>query len=207
MWLNIILIGVLFVALAMLFREGLWSNSIAVINAVTAGVLATNYYETAVRYLTETVPYMDYNWDIIVLGSLFAVAYNVLKQVGLAISKHHVRFHPLVDQIGSVVMAGWLGWVAVCFVCFALHTSPMSRNFLGNSFQPEKRMFFGLAPDRQWLGFVHQLSNGGGWGTNDADAEGHITSAFDPEGEFMPKYASRRTYLEKQVSAFAGGEP
>jgi hypothetical protein len=201
---NLLLLIVLLATVAMLFREGMWSNAVGLINTVTAGVLATNYFEPATRYLSETVPYMDYNWDVLVLGILFAAAYFVLRTVTIAASRHRVRFHPLADQIGSIVLAGWIGWGAVCFVTFALHTSPLARNFLSEGFQPEKRMFFGLAPDRQWLGFVHKLSNGGSWGANQTDEEGNVTSAFDPRGEFMPKYASRRSYLEKHESAFAG---
>jgi hypothetical protein len=201
---NVVLIAVILGAVAMLFREGLWSNAIGVINAVTAGVVATNFFEPVTRLLTESVPSMDYNWDILVLGVLFALTYALLRQVALTLSMHRVRFHPLVDQIGSVVMAAWLGWIGVCFATFALHTSPLSRNFLGEGFQPEKQMFFGLAPDRQWLGFVNKVSNGGGWGANAAEADGTITSVFDPRGDFLPKYASRRKYLESHVSAFAG---
>jgi hypothetical protein len=142
----------------------------------------------------------------VVLGALFGLTYALLRQVALTVSPHRVRFHPLLDQIGSAVVAAWVGWVGICFATFALHTAPLSRNFLKDGFVPEKQMLFGLAPDRLWLGFVHKVSGGGGWGANETDAQGNVTSAFDPTGEFMPKYASRRTYLETHPSAFAGDE-
>lgn len=206
MYLNIVLLAVLAATLALLYREGLWSNAITLINVVTAALVAVNYFEPAARFLSDLVPYMDYNWDVMLLGVIFAVSFVVLSQVALLISKHQVRFHPLVDRIGSPLVALWIGWMLVCFVTFALHTSPLARNFLSNGFQPEQQMFFGLAPDRQWLGFVNKLSDGGSWGTNETDADDRVTSAFDPQGVFMIKYASRRQWLEKHVSPFAGGD-
>jgi len=205
MYLNIILLVILAVSLAFLYREGLWSNAITLVNVITSALLATNFFEPAARFLSDLVPFMDYNWDVVLLGVIFAVAYVALNQVALLISKHQIRFHPLVDQIGSPLVALWIGWVMVCFVMFSLHTSPLARNFLSSAFQPEQRMFFGLAPDRQWLGFVSQVSDGGSWGTNETNDEGRVTSEFDPSGVFMIKYASRRQWLEKHVSPFAGG--
>jgi hypothetical protein len=108
----------------------------------------------------------------------------------------------LLDQIGSGLLALASGLVVVSFVTFALHTAPLARQFLGG-FKPEEKMFFGLAPDRQWLGFISRQSGGGSWGSNTANDEGVITSQFDPTGEFMLRYASRRTYLEKHPEAFA----
>lgn len=205
MLLNVVLFVILAAAVALLFREGLWSNAVGLVNVVTAGLAATNYFEPVSRYLGDVVPYMDYNWDVLVLGVIFGLTYLVLSLVAAQLSKYQVRFHPLLDRIGSPLLALWIGWVTVCFVTFALHTSPLARNFLKESFQPEQRMFFGLAPDRQWLAFVTQLSDGGGWGTNETDETGRVTSAFDPQGVFMLKYASRRQWLEKHVSPFADG--
>ena len=43
-----------------------------------------------------------------------------------------------------------------------LHTAPLARHFLGGAFQrePDSKMFFGLAPDRVWLAWVHRESKG-----------------------------------------------
>jgi hypothetical protein len=204
MILNGLFAVIILATVALLFKQGLWSNTLCLFNAITAGLIATNFFEPVSRFLSDLVSYMDYNWDVIVLGALFGATYMVLKLAMSRVSRVQVRFHPLVDQIGGGIVALWLGWVGVCFVCFALHTSPLAKHFLSDNFQPEDSMFFGLAPDRLWLGFVHKVSNGGGWGRNDADEQGNIRSAFDPTGEFMLKYGSRRRYLEKHQSPFAG---
>jgi hypothetical protein len=200
---NILLVGIIFAVAATLFRDGLWSNAITLINLVTAGIIAVNYFEPLTRYLMNTMPFMDYNLDVIVLGALFSGVYSALRYVGLQISKHRVRFHPLLDQIGSGLLALASGWTVVCFVTFALHTSPLAREFFFGGFKAENHMFFGLAPDRQWLGFVSKQSNGGSWGANVVGDQGEIKSEFDPTGEFLIKYASRRTYLEKHLDSFA----
>jgi hypothetical protein len=203
MYLNGLFLVIIFVSIALLFREGLWSNTLGLFNTITAALIATNYFEPVSRMLSGIVPYMDYNWDVLVLGVLFALSFAVLRQLTIFASKYRVRFHPLADSIGGTVMAVWTAWVAICFICFALHTAPLSRVFFFGSFDPEKPAFFGTAPDRLWLGFVHKISNGGGWGRNQTDDQGRVLSRFDPQGDFMLKYASRRAYLEKQESTFA----
>ncbi len=205
MYLNLIFALILFTIVACLFRDGLWSNTLGLFNAVTAALIATNYFEPLTRMLSDLVPFMDYNWDVVTLGVLFALSYAALRKLTLLVSPYRVRFHPLLDQIGGGIMAAWIGWVGVCFICFALHTSPLSRTFLFDNFQPEQSMFFGTAPDRQWLAFAHKVSNGGGWGRNVTNEQGEVVSAFDPRAEYMLKYASRRKWLESQESAFASG--
>ena len=46
-------------------------------------------------------------------------------------------------------------------------------------------------PDRDWLGFTQKMSTGAFAGSTE----------FDPNAEFMPKYATRRTELEKHIAA------
>lgn len=201
-----LLLFVLIVVFALSFNQGIWSNTIALINAVTSGLIATNYFEPVTRFLSDSMPLMDYNWDVLVLGILFALSFVTLRFLTARASLYQVRFHPVAEQVVGGALAVWTGWVAVCFICFALHTAPLSRTFLGESFDPEAAMFFGTSPDRQWIGFIDGLSGGGGWGRNDADDAGNVRSRFDPKGEFLLKYASRRKFLEKQESTFYGVE-
>ncbi len=61
-------------------------------------------------------------------------------------------------------------------------------------------MFSGLAPDRKWLAFVQKASRGTfarGATEQELRDEKYV---FDPQGEFMPKYATRRAKLESQLS-------
>ena len=58
-------------------------------------------------------------------------------------------------------------------------------------------MFFGLAPDQQWLAFTERMSRG-----PFARMEPRV---FDPEHEFIPKYASRRANLNNHLVTSAKG--
>lgn len=202
--LNFLFILVLLITIALLFREGLWTNVLTLFLAVTSGIVATNYFEPLTRLLGENVQFMDYNWDVVAFGLIFAAAFFLLRTLTLAVAPLRVKFEPRVDRYGGALVAAWTGWVAVCIISFAMHVAPMSRVYVGGSFDPEQPIFFGFAPDRLWLGFAQKISNGGGWGTNETDAEGNVTSMFDRDGDFAIKYASRRKYLEKQVSPFFG---
>jgi hypothetical protein len=196
------LVIILVAVFGSLLRDGLWSNLVTLFSAVTAALVATNYFEPVAMLLTGIVPSLLHYWGIIALGLVFAAVFILLRTIGLNLSRFRVRFHPPVNNFGGVAVAGVVGWVAVMFICFGMHLAPMSRTFMGNSFDPEKKMFFGLAPDRMWLGFVQKLSNNGAWGRNVTNESGEVTSMFDPKSEYMLKHASRRAWLEERLDNF-----
>ncbi len=185
---------ILFACVAMCYTEGMWSNAIRLVNIVMAGLLAMNFFEPVVRWLVGLGDWWKsctYVWDFLVLWGLFAVFMVIFRELTSYISPVKVRFLGLADRIGSGVFALWIGWVMVCFTMTTLHAAPLSRTFLFDGFQPEERMLFGLAPDRQWLGFTQRMSMGA-FSTSDQ-------RVFDPTADFMPKYATRRHQLEDQI--------
>lgn len=197
------LLLILFIAVfGSLLRDGLWSNTITLLTAVTAAVIATNYFEPVADLLTGFVPSMLHFWDLFALGLVFTLSYVLLRTIGTKLSRFRVRFHPPVDNFAGVFVAACTAWTAVMFVCFAMHLAPLSRNFLSGSFDPEQKMFFGLEPDRKWLGFMQKLSNDGAWGRNVPGEAGTAATTFDPKSEFMLKYASRRDWLDKSLDTF-----
>jgi len=185
------------VVIATLGNEGMWSNAIVLFNVVTAALVATNFWEPVVARLMSQVPGGAFVWDFTILWALFAACYLVLRTVTDAASRVRVRFPRPVDTGGGYFFAAWVGWVMICFATMTLHTAPLSKNFLFGGFTPEKRMFFGLAPDRQWLGFMQKQSRGSL--ARGAPADQPEAYLFDPKGEFMPKYAARRLIMEKGV--------
>ena len=187
--LTALLIVIFLTCMGFLARDGLWTNTLRLINVVTAALLATNYFEWVADLMNAVIPTYQYYCDILALWGLFAGFYVVFRLLSDLLSRYRVRFPTIVDNIGGPVMAVWIGWVMICFTTMSLHVSPLARNTLNGGFQPEQRMFFGTAPDRLWLGFMQRMSLGpysplvGG-------------QTFDPQGEFMLKYAQRRTNLE-----------
>ena len=192
--LPILMCMILFAVVATCFTEGIWSNAVRLINVVTAALLAVNFFEPLARVLDGWQPSYTYLWDFLSLWGLFSVSLLVFRETTDRISKVNVRFLKLADRIGGVVLSVWIGWVMVCFTLMTLHTAPLGRNFLFGGFltQTDSKMMFGLAsPDVEWLAFTQKMSTGAFAGSEE----------FDPNAEFMSKYATRRTNLESHVTA------
>lgn len=189
--LTLLMIFVFFGCLGFLYLEGMWGNMLNLVNVVTAALLATTYFEPVARLADSALPAFTYFWDFLAIWLLFAIFTVILRQITRMVSRVKVRFLKIVDRIGSGFFAAWIGWVMVCFTMFSFHTAPLGKNFLFGGFQPEQKMFLGLAPDVKWLGFVQKMSMGAYSSEN----------VFDANGEFPIKYATRRANLEQQVSS------
>ncbi len=201
MIINLLMIAILFACAAMLYNDGMWSNSIRLINTIMAGLLAMNFFEPVADWLEGQAPAYTYFWDFIALWGLFIIFSLIFRLITDRLSQVKVKFLKIADQIGSGVLALWVGWVMVCFTLMSLNTAPLARNCLGGSFssKTEDRMFLGFAPDRQWLGFTQKMSQDA-YARSASDAEWKAEKTiFDPRGEFLPKYATRRANLESNV--------
>jgi hypothetical protein len=200
-YLNLLLAAILFVSIALMVNSGLWNNAITLFNTLTAALLATNFWEPLADWLDKQAPSYTYFWDFLAFWLVFGLSMVVFRAATDSLSRVTVRFKKPVDMAGGIFFACWTGWVMVCFATTTLHTAPLARNFLSGQFQrdPEIRMFFGLAPDRQWLGLAQSLSTGS-LGRSNPDAH-----KFDPRGEFILKYGERRakfeTILDNRVGA------
>jgi hypothetical protein len=196
--LTVLMFVILFACVATLYADGMWSNAIGLINVVTAALLATNFFEPVAQRLEQWDASFTYVWDFLALWGLFAVFLIILRTATDRISHVQVKFLKVADRIGSGIFAVWIGWVMICFTMMTLHTAPLARNFLFDGFKAENKMVLGFAPDRQWLAFVQKESQGAFCrSAAPAEAEKFV---FDPNGEFMPKYATRRANLEKNVA-------
>ncbi len=199
--LTLLLLVIFLACVGVCYPEGMWTNAIRLINVVTAALLATNFWEPAAAWLDGWNNSYTYFWDFIALWALFALFMVILRALTDHISKVKVRFLSIADRIGSGLFAAWVGWVMVCFTLMTLHTAPLSRNFMFGGFQPEQRMFLGFAPDRKWLGFAQKMSKGPFCRSATPDEWKQEKYVFDPQSQFMPKYATRRANLEAHVAA------
>jgi hypothetical protein len=195
MYINIILAVIILACAASLFNDGLWSNAVRLIYVIMSALLAMNYYEPLARTLEKWQPSYTFVWDFLSLWGLFTIFAIIFKLLTDKLSQVKVKFLKIVDQVGSVVLSLWIGWVMVCFTLTTFHTAPLSPNFTPLDFKPEERAFVGLAPDRQWLGFTQKQSLGcyGHSPSNNPDKY-----AFDPDGKFLLNYKFRRTKLESK---------
>ncbi|MGO8748432.1 MAG: CvpA family protein [Thermoguttaceae bacterium] len=185
----LLLFLVLAACIGFLYPEGMWSNAVRLINVVTAGLVATNYWEPLARmaesYIGESFTFF---WDFLCIWALFGLTLVLMQLITNRVSQVKVRFLTIADRIGSGVFVFAVGWVMVCFITFSLHTAPLCRNFLFEGFKPGEANFLGLSPDSMWLSFAEHTS-GGVFATNPE-------TAF-PAQSFIDNYTRRREKIEE----------
>jgi uncharacterized membrane protein required for colicin V production len=153
---------VLFAAFAMMVREGLWSNAIALVNILTCGLVAFGLYSPLTIWIDE---YLDgeytYVLDFVVIWGLFAISMIILRAATGAASKTRMRFKNPIDPIGGPLVGFIAAWVMASFVMATLHTSPMAKDAFGGklvaSADVESASAF-TSPDASWLRFVEKMS-------------------------------------------------
>ena len=203
MMLTIFVLAIIIICIAMMLAEGLWSNTLSLINTIFGAIIATNYYENLADFFEGYFPTLTYWWDFLALWALFALSVGLIRELTDRLSRTRVRFKKPIEQSGRVAAAALTGWVVVCFFLFSLHTAPLSRNSFGGAFQetPTASNFF-LSPDRLWLGFMQSRSEGA--------LATSPPNVFDPKSEFILKYGERRERYSKllfhRVRA-GGGRP
>ena len=194
MILAIVLILLFVGVFASVMTQGLWSNTLTLVNLLLAGLIATNYYEPVADYFDRQEPSFTYIWDFVAIWLLFGFAMVALRFATDYLSQVKVRFFMPVEKVGGVIMAIWVSWIALCFTTAAFHTAPLARHFLGGFQQePDSKMFFGLQPDRVWLGWMHRESAG---------TLSRFSGArpFDENGDFIVRYSNRRGAFEQQIT-------
>jgi len=192
MIISILLALVLFGCVGFLYREGVWGNSVRLINLVTAGLLAMNFFEPAASWLTGMMPSFTIFWDFLAIWFIFALSLSLMHEITDRICPVKVRFLKVVDQVGGPILAIVIGWVMVGFTLTALHVAPLGKTFLFGSFESRGDMFLGMmAPDRQWLAFTRYVS-AGTYSRSDA-------VLFDPQAKFPDKQAERRAKVETYI--------
>jgi hypothetical protein len=191
--LSFLLFLIILASVGSLYRDGMWSNAIRLLCVVLAGLLATSMFEPVADGLEKAAPSYRYLVDFISLWGLFVFWMVILRGATDVLSRVRVRFLGLADRIGSAAFAVLIGWVMMSFTLMSLHTAPLAKNFMGGAFQPKEPMFMGMSPDAQWLGFVRTVSGGSycRW----------QPKAFDPDKEFMTKYAKRREEIQDHIDA------
>lgn len=190
--LPVLMLLIFLACLAFVYQEGMWGAALSLINAVTAALVASAYYETLANFLEEQYAGFTYAWDFLSLWAIFAACMIVFRLLTDRLSRVKVKFLKIVDQIGSGVLAVMVGGVMVAFILFTFHTAPLGKKFMAGGFDNEQQMMLGTAPDRQWESFVRSRSKGG-YDTSPANP-------FDPHGQWRKRYEDRRVEIENHVS-------
>jgi hypothetical protein len=154
--------AVFFASLAMMVREGLWSNAITLVNIIISGLVAFGFYSPLVVYLDEQTGGSNTYWlDFVVIWALFVVTMVVSSELTKRASRTRMRFKNPIDPVGGPLVGLMAAWGMAAFVMATLHTSPMPRDaFSGKLVAPaEVSTAFPLtAPDAGWLRFVDRVT-------------------------------------------------
>lgn len=189
-----IAITVFFATLAMMVREGLWSNVITLLCIVLSGLAAFGLYQPLTVWADEHSGWFDetkegsftYLLDIVVLWGVYVVAMVLLRELAALLSKTRMRFKNPIDPVGGPILALLAAWVMTAFTMATLHTAPLAKDTLGGRLLHDdvaNDSSLG-APDLWWLRFVEKVSSSEFLGADDANK-------FSANG-FVTTYASHR---------------
>jgi hypothetical protein len=205
MWVLAVL--VIAACVGFLYRDGIWSNVVRLVNMVFAGLLAMNFYEPLANFAAtyqEDLHTFTAFWDFLAFWVCFIGFMAVFTALTDSISRVRVRFLQIAERYGAPLVALCIGWVATCIVFTSMHLAPLGEYPLLGTFQPQTKMFFGMfAPDREWLGFTkYQSLNGFSRSAKVSDDFFLKHVAFSDFGDdnFIDKNWKRRIEIEKYVA-------
>ena len=176
--------------------EGAWGAAHAFLCVLFASLLAMNFFEPLAGFLEGMLPSYRNYMDTIALVGLFIGLTFALRMGSESLAPLYIGLPATLDQAGKWAFGALTGYLTMAFLLTALHTAPLPREFMG--FKPERNNFFGMAPDRQWLGFVQYVTEKSfGWYMyQDPDTKQKIPHAFDGKYE---KLGNKTAYYPNTI--------
>jgi hypothetical protein len=187
---------VLFAGWAMMVREGLWSNTISLVNIFISGLVAFGFYSPLVVYFDEGLSNGQHTYwlDFAIIWGLFAISMLICRTLTGSLSKTRMRFKHPIDAVGGPIVGFFAAWVLASFTLATLHTSPMPKDAFGGklNYTDADSAFFVTSPDAAWLRFVESMSKPEAFG-------GSSTDQFGAKG-FVKFNADHREKFDKSTS-------
>ena len=201
--LTLVLLLIFLIVAAAMWAQGLWNSVVTLINLLLAMMLAFNYFEPLANLAEKQQPSYGYLADFAALWILFVVSFGLLRMMTDILSRKRVAFDFWTETVGRSVLALFVAWLFVGFVCATLHTAPLGPHPLGFQETPTSGNFLGMSPGRQWLAFMQSRSRGALSRYDEPqqplpEDENRKVRIFDPESRFILKYYQRRKNLESE---------
>jgi uncharacterized membrane protein required for colicin V production len=191
---------VMFAAVAMMVREGIWSNTITLINIIISGLVAYGFYSPLVKYLDEEVTSGQHTYwlDFAMIWALFCLTMLVCRTLTGAMSKTKLRFKHPIDAVGGPAVGLIAAWVLASFVLATLHTSPMGKEAFGGklNYDPQSASVMSQ-PDLAWLSFFEKMSSADMLGSASTDRFG-AAGFVKIYGDHRAKYEKSPNFLPKR---------
>jgi uncharacterized membrane protein required for colicin V production len=189
---------VIFAGLAMMVREGLWSNTLTLITILFSGLVAFGFYSPIVIWLDEMADGEHTYWlDFAVLWALYCITLIICRMLTAAASKTRMRFKHPIDPVGGPLVGLIAAWVLACFTLATFHASPMWKDAFSGKLVTTNDVETASAftsPDAAWLRFVDRMNEAQALGTH-----GNSTMDFDAR-RWVKDYSDRRAAFEKAPS-------
>jgi hypothetical protein len=186
---------VLFAGIAMTIREGLWSNTITLVNIFISGLVAFGFYSFIVVKLHEeyTSGQHTYWLDFSIVWALFCATMVITRSLTAACSKTRMRFKNPIDPVGGPIIGILAAWVLAAFTLATLHMSPMPKDTFGDNlmYTDTNSVLIITHPDAAWLTFFATMSQ--------PDVLGGSTDRFSANA-FVKIYGERRDNFKKATT-------
>ncbi|MCA9229463.1 MAG: CvpA family protein [Planctomycetales bacterium] len=128
LYLTVMLLFLLFAAVAMTVNEGLWSNTIALFNILLAGILAIFAGVPFGNFLlAQSGKPAELAWYFVFAGiwGTFALSVTVMHLATKAASDVRMRFVPLLDKIAGPLMGILVAVMLTSFTAYTLERVPI----------------------------------------------------------------------------------
>ena len=189
--LDVLLLLIFLGVFGSVMMDSLWGNTLRLFNLIFAATLAASFGEPLAKFMEGMMLSGYFFYNFVGIWFVFVMAYAFFRFATQYLSRVNVRFHSLANMYGGKGVAVLIALVFVSFTLFTMHQAPLSRKFLG--FDDNSRMFYGVAPDRQWHDYISWVSSG-------VYAPMDEKSYFDPKNDYGRRYTKFRSAMEKYVN-------
>jgi len=128
LYLTVMLGFLFFAAIAMTVNEGLWNNTIALLNMMLAGILGVFGGVPLGNFILEqSGKPPDFAWHFVFacIWGVFAITVTAMHLVTSRVSRIKMRFLPLLDKVVGPLMGLLVAIMLVSFTAFTLERVPI----------------------------------------------------------------------------------
>ena len=186
-------------------RDGAWGAFIRAWNILFAGLLATNFFEPAARFLEGTIgSEWTYFYDFPAFWGIFAVSMVILHTLTAVMSRVAMKLNLYLDRTFAVLSALSSAVIFNSLLLFSLHFAPLGPAPFGVPLVNDS----GLPLGQRWGQIARTMSRGSlsrsVSSADEAEKYGDEIAAFPGRNNIFEVYQKRQEALKSQVDGGSG---